>query len=60
MCYRPHRPVPEGCFQGEGLLAVQERAHGPVHVFAGRPGATAVPSIRGRVQDDTVASPAMV
>jgi alpha-galactosidase len=43
-----------GFFQGEGLLAVQESADGPVQVFAGRPGATAVASIRGRVANNCV------
>jgi alpha-galactosidase len=54
LCYRPGRVVPEGCFQGEGLLAVQEAAGGRVHVFAARPGGDAVASIRARVQDATV------
>jgi len=54
LCYRPDRSVPEGCFQGEGLLAVQETANGPVHVFAGRPGGDAVPSIRARVDNNAV------
>jgi alpha-galactosidase len=52
--YRADGTAPEGSFQGEGLLAVQERTGGPVHVFAAHPGADAVPSIRARVQDHTV------
>ena len=41
--YRADGAAPEGSFQGEGLLAVQERTGGPVHVFAARPGAAAIP-----------------
>jgi alpha-galactosidase len=48
--YRADRTAPAAGFEGEGLLAVQERAGGPVHVFAGRPGADTVPSIRARVE----------
>jgi alpha-galactosidase len=55
LCYRPDRSVPEGVFQGEGLLALQEHAGGPVHVFAARPGADAVPSVRARIERHTVA-----
>jgi alpha-galactosidase len=54
LCYRPDCSVPGGYFQGEGLLAVQESAGGPVHVFAARPGADAVASVRARVQDASV------
>jgi alpha-galactosidase len=54
LCYRADCAVPEGCFQGEGLLAVQEAAGGPVHVFAARPGADAVASIRARVENTSV------
>jgi alpha-galactosidase len=49
MNHRPDRSVPDGVFQGEGLLAVQEHAGGPVHVFAVEPGADTVPSVRARV-----------
>jgi alpha-galactosidase len=52
--YRADGTAPEGSFQGEGLLAVQERTAGPVHVFAVHPGADAIPSIRARVQGHTV------
>jgi alpha-galactosidase len=51
LCYRPDCTVPEGFFQGEGLLAVQETAGGPVHLFAARAGADAVVSIRARVEN---------
>jgi alpha-galactosidase len=54
LCYRPDCSVPEGVFEGEGLLAVEEGAGGPVHVFAARPGADAVPSIQARVDGDAV------
>jgi alpha-galactosidase len=54
LCYRPDRSVPDGVFQGEGLLAVQASDPGPVHVYAARPGAATVPSVRARVQGDTV------
>jgi alpha-galactosidase len=54
LCYRPDCSVPAGVFQGEGLLAVQESARGPVHVFAAHPGADAVPSIRAQVEDGSV------
>jgi alpha-galactosidase len=52
--YRPGRAAPASAFQGEGLLAVQEHAGGPVHVFAARPGADTVPSIRARAGTDGV------
>jgi alpha-galactosidase len=52
--YRADGSTPEGSFQGEGLLAVQEDRGGPVHLFAARPGADTVPSIRARVQDRVV------
>jgi alpha-galactosidase len=54
LCYRPDCSVPEGFFQGEGLLAVRESAGGPVHVFAARPRADAVPSIRAWVENHMV------
>jgi alpha-galactosidase len=53
--YRPDRSAPEDQFQGEGLLAVQEAADGPVHLFAARPGAETVPSIRARVEGGALA-----
>lgn len=54
LCYRPDTSVPVGFFQGEGLLAVQEHAGGPVHVFAAHPGADTVPSVRAGVEDGLV------
>jgi len=54
MNYRPDRSAPDGMFQGEGLLAVQEGDRGPVHVFAAHPGADTVPSIRARVEGGSV------
>jgi alpha-galactosidase len=54
MCYRPDRSVPDGVFQGEGLLAVQASDAGPVHLYAARPAAGMVPSIRARVDGDTI------
>jgi alpha-galactosidase len=52
--YRPGRSAPARSFQGEGLLAVQERSGGPVHVVSARAGADAVPSIRARVEGGSV------
>ena len=50
MRFRPGPPAPPDVFQGEGLLAVRPHAGGaPVHVFAGRPGADRLPSIRAQV-----------
>jgi alpha-galactosidase len=54
LCYRPDRSVPEGVFQGEGLLAVQESEAGPVHAYAARPGTDTVPSVRARVEGEVV------
>ncbi|WP_420000125.1 glycoside hydrolase family 36 protein [Streptomyces boninensis] len=47
LCYRPETPVPEGSFQGEGLLALDPGDGGPVHVFS-TPDPDAIPSIRAR------------
>ncbi|WP_405149627.1 alpha-galactosidase [Sphaerisporangium sp. NBC_01403] len=47
LAYRPESPVPQGVFQGEGLLAVDPGDGGPVHVWSS-PGHLAVPSIRAR------------
>jgi alpha-galactosidase len=52
--YRADRAAPEEAFQGEGLLAVQERSGGPVHLYAARPGVDTVASIRAHVRDRTV------
>ncbi|MET7465422.1 glycoside hydrolase family 36 protein [Nonomuraea sp. NPDC005501] len=46
LCYRPETPVPDGVFQGEGLLAV-DPGDGPVQLWSA-PGPQAVPSIRAR------------
>jgi alpha-galactosidase len=45
MNYRPGRVPRPGAFQGEGLLAVQAAAQGPVHVFTAGDPAGEVPSI---------------
>jgi alpha-galactosidase len=52
--YRPDRSVPNGVFQGEGLLAVRPDSEGPVHVFAARPGTDAVPSIRASLDGGSI------
>ncbi|WP_327580574.1 alpha-galactosidase [Nonomuraea sp. NBC_00507] len=49
LCYRPETPVPEGVFQGEGLLAV-EPGDGSVELWSA-PGPSQVPSIRARVAE---------
>jgi len=54
MNYRPDRSVPDGVFQGEGLLALQPDTEAPVHVFAARPGADAVPSIRASLDGGSI------
>ncbi|MCK2216863.1 alpha-galactosidase [Actinomadura sp. ATCC 31491] len=46
LCYRPGTPVPDGVFQGEGLLAV-EPGDGSVELWSA-PGPHEVPSIRAR------------
>jgi alpha-galactosidase len=51
MGYRPGRPPPKEGFQGEGLLAVEAGADGPVVIFAA-PGPENVPSIRARLRGD--------
>ncbi|GAA5050990.1 alpha-galactosidase [Thermocatellispora tengchongensis] len=47
LCYRPETPVPDGVFQGEGLLAVDPGDGGPVSVWSA-PSPLEVPSIRAR------------
>jgi alpha-galactosidase len=54
LCYRPDRSVPDGVFQGEGLLAVQPDAEGPVLLFAAQPGVDVVPSIRASPDDGSI------
>ncbi|NUP66799.1 MAG: alpha-galactosidase [Nonomuraea sp.] len=46
LCYRPETPVPEGVFQGEGLLAV-DPGDGAVELWSA-PDPLHVPSIRAR------------
>lgn len=48
LCYRPETPVPEGAFQGEGLLAVDPGDGGPTTVYSALD-PFHVPSIRARV-----------
>src|SRR3954470_20603073 len=55
ICYRPEAEVPADAYQGEGLLAVQPSADGPVHVFAVQDGRGAIPSIRAEVRGDRLA-----
>jgi len=50
LCYRPERAAPDDAFQGEGLLAVQPEADGPVLVFAARDGRGPIPSIRAEAR----------
>ncbi|MEU4545992.1 glycoside hydrolase family 36 protein [Nonomuraea dietziae] len=47
LCYRPETPVPDGLFQGEGLLALDPGDGSPVEVWSA-PGPLEVPSIRAR------------
>ncbi|CAG7619623.1 glycoside hydrolase family 36 protein [Actinacidiphila bryophytorum] len=49
LCYRPDTPVPEGTYQGEGMLAVDPGDGGPVQLWSGTgPGGT--PSVRVRAE----------
>ncbi|MEV0201614.1 glycoside hydrolase family 36 protein [Nonomuraea sp. NPDC050691] len=48
ICYRPETPVPDGVFQGEGLLAI-DPGDGPVEVWSAL-GPLEVPSIRARAE----------
>ncbi|MFI7464563.1 glycoside hydrolase family 36 protein [Nonomuraea sp. NPDC049646] len=50
LCYRPGTPVPDGVFQGEGLLAV-ETGDGAVELWSA-PGPLQVPSVRARREGD--------
>lgn len=47
LAYRPETPVPDGVFQGEGLLAVDPGDGGPVSIWSA-PDPLTVPSIRAR------------
>ncbi|MGW0824969.1 glycoside hydrolase family 36 protein [Streptomyces sp. NPDC002845] len=51
VCYRPGRTVPEGTFQGEGLLALDPGDGSPVRLWAAADPYTEVPSIRLVVRD---------
>lgn len=56
VCYRPGTTVPDGVFQGEGLLALAPRGEdGPIVVCAAEDPRTAVPSIRLEVREDGTA-----
>jgi len=52
VCYRPGRSVPEGVFQGEGLLALDPGNGSPVRLWAAADPLRSVPSIRLRVHGD--------
>ncbi|MGH3714839.1 MAG: glycoside hydrolase family 36 protein [Micromonosporaceae bacterium] len=54
LCYRPGHPAPETAFQGEGLLAVEPGAGGPIRVYAAIDGQVDVPSIRASYSDGRV------
>ncbi|MEU0570906.1 glycoside hydrolase family 36 protein [Nonomuraea sp. NPDC005983] len=47
LAYRPETPVPDGVFQGEGLLAIDPGDGAPVEVWSA-PSPLEVPSIRAR------------
>ncbi|MCO6006923.1 alpha-galactosidase [Actinoallomurus purpureus] len=51
ICYRPETPVPDGAFQGEGLIAVDPGDGAPISVWSA-PDPTRVPSIRVRRHGD--------
>ncbi|MFF5476826.1 glycoside hydrolase family 36 protein [Streptomyces sp. NPDC012935] len=53
VCYRPGVTVPEGAFQGEGLLALDPGDGSPVRLWAAVEPTRAVPSIRLTVDGDT-------
>ncbi|WP_328880656.1 glycoside hydrolase family 36 protein [Streptomyces sp. NBC_00299] len=53
VCYRPGVSVPEGAFQGEGLLALDPGDGSPVRLWAAVEPTRAVPSIRLVVDGDT-------
>jgi alpha-galactosidase len=53
VCYRPGVTVPEGTFQGEGLLALDPGDGSPVRLWAAADPLTEVPSIRLLVEGDT-------
>ncbi|HEX6382628.1 MAG TPA: alpha-galactosidase, partial [Acidimicrobiia bacterium] len=51
VCYRPGVTVPEGAFQGEGLLALDPGDGTPVRLWAAPDPVREVPSIRLVVRD---------
>ncbi|KKD05514.1 glycoside hydrolase family 36 protein [Streptomyces sp. WM6386] len=53
VCYRPGVTVPEGAFQGEGLLALDPGDGSPVRLWAAPEPTKEVPSIRLTVDGDT-------
>lgn len=53
LCYRPETPVPDGVFQGEGLIAVDPGDGGPVSIWSA-PSPVEVPSIRARIEGERV------
>ena len=53
VCYRPGVTVPEGAFQGEGLLALDPGDGSPVRLWAAAEPTCEVPSIRLVVEGDT-------
>ncbi|MFF3334665.1 glycoside hydrolase family 36 protein [Streptomyces sp. NPDC002888] len=55
VCYRPGVTVPEGAFQGEGLLALDPGDGSPVRLWAAAEPLQEVPSIRLVVRDRAVA-----
>ncbi|WP_217208725.1 glycoside hydrolase family 36 protein [Streptomyces sp. AC550_RSS872] len=55
VCYRPGVTVPEGTFQGEGLLALDPGDGSPVRLWAAVDPTREVPSIRLVVTDGAVA-----
>ncbi|MFJ7078734.1 glycoside hydrolase family 36 protein [Streptomyces sp. NPDC098781] len=55
VCYRPGVTVPEGAFQGEGLLALDPGDGSPVRLWAAADPFGAVPSIRLVVTDGGIA-----
>ncbi len=51
MGFRPDRRLPDGGFQGEGLLAVSRRDGGPVRIWHAIDPTREVPAIRARTAD---------
>ncbi len=55
VCYRPGVTVPDGIFQGEGLLALDPGDGSPVRLWAAAEPTRSVPSVRLAVADGQVA-----